>query len=164
MAFDEEQQSYEKIYKVMEEKAKSEGKEFNKRDIPKTIPKESHCKQFVAYHKTFTQALWKVIIATRETDWIRRSDAAPNSDAWDKWLDAARLHATDMKKAEFRDVADKKHRGKTIKVQHYEVPSWNAQAALGSFLNAAKAEEVAKAMKRTAENRTASDLQKKEEV
>lgn len=163
-AFDENQATYEQVYADMKKKAEDDGKDFCKKDMPKTIPKERYCKQFISYHKTFTQALWKVIIATRETEWIRRSDAAPKSEAWDRWLEDARKHAMNADAPLFKDVPDKKHRGETLKVQYYRVPEWNAQGALGTVLDAAKEQEVIKARLRTATNTTASDKEKKESV
>ena len=161
-AFEEEQQTYEKVYAEMK-KQETADKPFRKRDMPKTIPLERHCKQYISYHKTFTQALWKVIIATRETEWIRRSDAAPRSEAWDQWLEDARKHAMAMDAPLFQDVMDKKW-GEIRKIQHYRVPKWNAQGALGTVLNAAKQLEETKARLRTATNTTASDHEKKEIV
>lgn len=158
-AFDEEQQTYEKVFaemrkQHMDDPAKKD-KPFDKKKVPKIIPHEDHCKQFVSYHKTFTQALWKVIIATREIEWIRRSDAAPKSDAWDGWLAAARTHADAMEGPLNKDVTIKKT-GQPRSIQHYRVPEWDAQAALVSALNAAKVIEEAKARKREATNSTAA--------
>jgi hypothetical protein len=164
-AFDEEQMTYEVAEKLARKKAEDQGEVLCKKDLPKTIPKKVHCKQYISYHKTFTQALWKVIIATREVDWIRRSDAAPKSEAWDDWLKLAHEHAKDAPQPVNKDVLDKKLKVERS-IQHYHVPSWNAQAALGSALNSAREEEKRKAEARTATNLTESDQKhiKKETV
>jgi hypothetical protein len=163
-AFDEEPVTREKVSNELRLKAQESGQKVCERtfekDLPKTIPKARNAKQFVSYHKTFTLALWKVIIATRETEWIRRSDAAPKSEAWDEWLHEALKVAQNAPQPIFKDVV---HNGKKDKIQHYHVPSWNAQRALGTRLDAAKAAELQKAQKRTATNTTESDLEKKED-
>jgi hypothetical protein len=162
--FDEEQMTYEKAEQIVREKAEKKGEKLSKKDLPKTIPTGRHCKQFISYHQTFTQALWKVIIATRETDWIRRSDAAPKSEAWDEWLADAYNHANAADQPTNKDVDDRKHKGIVLKVPHYQVPDWNAQAALGRVLNAAREQEMRKQEARTATNKTLSDEMKKEPV
>ena len=44
--------------------------------------------------KSFTIALWKAIVLTRSVDWVRHTDAAPRSPAWEKWIHwaDARVH------------------------------------------------------------------------
>jgi hypothetical protein len=155
-AFLEEPVTREKIRAQMQQQAAEQGIPFSERNLPKTIPKAANCKEFISYHKTFTQALWKVIIATRETEWIRRSNAAPNSEAWDQWLDDALIEA---RAAPPPTYVDKIWKGKTTKIQHYKIPEWNAQGALGTKLNAAKEIEIKKAQQRTATNTTQSDLE-----
>lgn len=164
-AFDEEQETYERVYAQVERQVvDSPEKLFDNRAVPKTIPHKDHRKQFISYHKTFTQALWKVIIATREIEWIRRSDAAPKSEAWDQWLADAHSHAMAIDAPFNKDIEIWKRKGETLKVQHYRVPSWNAQAALGTVLNNAKQIEQCKARRRSATSPTQSDMEKKADI
>lgn len=48
--------------------------------------------------KTFTEALWKAIMFTRETSWVRPGKAAPQTKTWDQWLEEAQKHAANVKK------------------------------------------------------------------
>jgi len=41
----------------------------------------------------FTRTLWYAIRETETADWARRSNAAPRTDIWEKWLDEADLQA-----------------------------------------------------------------------
>lgn len=38
---------------------------------------------------SFTEALWKAILLTEDTRWVRRSGAAPETPAWEEWLTQA---------------------------------------------------------------------------
>lgn len=38
---------------------------------------------------SYTRTLWKAIKATKKVGWIKKSDAAPHTDEWDKWLKEA---------------------------------------------------------------------------
>lgn len=83
---------------------------------------------FVELNHTFTQALWKVIVATKNIKWIKRSKAAPRTRAWDEWLRLAKRVATTTK---FRDEIIG---GKVVRV--WEVPSWNPQEVLNELIKA----------------------------
>ena len=37
-------------------------------------------------NKTFTEALWKAILLTKNTRWVRNGKAAPQTAIWDEWL------------------------------------------------------------------------------
>jgi hypothetical protein len=88
--------------------------------------KEGYQKNFVDHNETFTQALWKVIIATKDIDWVKRSAAAPQTVAWDWWLQEAKDRAQDTEfRKEFID-------GKEVKV--WEIPDWNPQQALAKAI------------------------------
>lgn len=39
--------------------------------------------------ETFTEALWKTIVITKQTDWIKKDEAAPRTKVWDAWLEEA---------------------------------------------------------------------------
>ncbi|EOD45537.1 hypothetical protein UCRNP2_7743 [Neofusicoccum parvum UCRNP2] len=47
-------------------------------------------KSFTDKNKSFTQALFKAIVATKETDWVQLGDAAPRTAVWDQWLREAK--------------------------------------------------------------------------
>ncbi|KAH9877902.1 hypothetical protein J1614_003119 [Plenodomus biglobosus] len=74
---------------------------------------------------TFTKALWKAIIVTKDTSWIRRSDACPDTWAWRMWLQAAKACSKDVRFT----VSDEKPGVKT-----WEVPEWDAQGVLTKLL------------------------------
>ena len=43
-------------------------------------------KRLVSPSTTYTEALWKVILVTKSTEWVHVSNAAPKTTAWDQWL------------------------------------------------------------------------------
>lgn len=43
-------------------------------------------KNFTDSNPSFTQALFKAIVATKETKWVQLGDAAPRTAVWDQWL------------------------------------------------------------------------------
>lgn len=43
----------------------------------------------------FTHSLWKAILVSKDTGWVRRSGAAPEGDRWDQWLKLAKRNASD---------------------------------------------------------------------
>ncbi|RMY93596.1 hypothetical protein D0864_05670 [Hortaea werneckii] len=45
----------------------------------------------------FTEALWKAIMFTKETAWVRPGKAAPQTKTWDQWLEEAQKHARNVK-------------------------------------------------------------------
>lgn len=79
-------------------------------------------KRFIDHNETFTQALWKVILATKDIDWVKRSAAAPQTEAWEAWLHDAKDQASSAK-SHVQQIA-----GKDVKV--WEVPDWDAQNEL----------------------------------
>jgi len=81
---------------------------------------------FVEYNQTFTQALWKVIVVTKNIKWIKRSKAAPRTRAWDEWLRQAK------RAARTKGYRKEKIGNKMVKV--WEVPSWNPQGALNELI------------------------------
>lgn len=76
-------------------------------------------------NSTFTQALWKAIVVIKNTDWVGRSDACPDTPAWSDWLSAARACSKDAREAE------EKVKG----VKTWAVPAWNAQSYLAEVLD-----------------------------
>lgn len=135
----------EKIGEVLEDrkekKSKDKGKGkgkgilngtgfLNGKRPPKTTdstPRDSKRKPYVSYNKTFTEALWKVIIATRDIQWIKRSKTAPDTAAWNDWLCEALSMAQAVDKPVERLVGN-------TKVTCYEIPDWNPQKALGQCI------------------------------
>ncbi|KAI8931990.1 hypothetical protein NX059_010886 [Plenodomus lindquistii] len=74
---------------------------------------------------TFTKALWKAIVITKDTTWIRRSDACPDTWAWRRWLAAAKACSRDVKFSEFE---------KEPGVRTWDIPDWDAQGVLTKLL------------------------------
>lgn len=70
----------------------------------------------------YSQALWTVIASTGTTRWVRSANIAPDSQAWDDWLDEAQRHLDPGKRPEFTN-------GKMVD------PLWDCQAALGRLLS-----------------------------
>ena len=90
-------------------------------------------KGYPSENYTFTQALWKAIVVSKNTTWVRRSDACPDTPAWADWLQAARACSRDVREAE---------KEKETGVKTWEVPDWDAQAYLGEVLdNQAKTDD-----------------------
>ncbi|EKG15616.1 hypothetical protein MPH_07051 [Macrophomina phaseolina MS6] len=82
--------------------------------------------KFTDKNDSFTQALFKAIVATKETDWVQLGDAAPRTDVWDQWLREAKVAA----KAAGTEVD--KETGMTIfKVPH----EFDPQGRLSELLN-----------------------------
>lgn len=73
-------------------------------------------------NKTYTQALWKAICVTKDTDWVLRSSACPETMAWRYWLNEAKACSKDVRLKEDKDETQKR----TI----WEVPDWDPQASL----------------------------------
>lgn len=92
----------------------------------KVLSNKVHADKFVEYNQTFTQALWKAIVVTKNVKWIKRSKAAPRTRAWDEWLRQAKRVALTKGSRNVR-VGDK-----MVKV--WEVPSWNPQEALNELI------------------------------
>ena len=85
-------------------------------------------KGYPSENTTFTQALWKAILVTKNTDWVLKSNACPDTDAWRTWLQAARVVS--------REYREKKEPNKSD-VKTWEVPSvneWDPQAYLIELL------------------------------
>ncbi|OCL09254.1 hypothetical protein AOQ84DRAFT_354101 [Glonium stellatum] len=81
-------------------------------------------KYFADQNSTFTRALWKVIVVTKSIDWIARSTAAPDTDAWRRWLRDAKAAAE--KEGWYEDPAD----GTLV----WKVPQWHPQERLRELL------------------------------
>jgi hypothetical protein len=86
-------------------------------------------KGFPSYNDTFTKALWRTIVLSKSIDWVHKSNACPDTEAWRQWLRDARDEAKKVSLAEKQNEAD----GKVITT--WQVPDWNPQKALGALLN-----------------------------
>lgn len=93
-------------------------------------------KGFPSANKTFTQALWKAIVVAKKTDWVLRSNAAPDTRAWREWLREAREAASKAKPATEQAKGG---------IPTWEIPGWDPQAHLVSLLNEQAKEDEKKA-------------------
>jgi hypothetical protein len=98
-------------------------------------------KGFPSESDTFTQALWRAIVVTKDTQWVRRSNACPDTEAWRDWLNAARAAAKDVRLADEDALPG---------VKTWQIPDWNAQAYLAEMLES-QAEKDAQNMRRKME-------------
>lgn len=53
-------------------------------------------KGYPSHSETFTQALWKAIVVSKSISWVARSDACPDTKAWQEWLRQAGACSRDM--------------------------------------------------------------------
>lgn len=83
-------------------------------------------KGFPSASKTFTQALWKAIVLAKNTEWVHKSNACPDTPAWRQWLREAREEAKSVARA------DKEMRPGIVT---WQIPDWNPQAALKALLD-----------------------------
>jgi hypothetical protein len=86
-------------------------------------------KGYPSHSETFTQALWKTIVLAKGTDWVHKSNACPDTDAWKQWLRDAREQARKVSLAENQEIVNGE------RVVTWQVPDWNPQKALGDLLN-----------------------------
>jgi len=98
------------------------------RILPKPIG-DKH-KTFVDENETFTEALWKAIVVTKDVEWIKRSAAAPDTPAWIEWLEKAEAKANESG-SQMKNI-----NGVNEKVLVWELPDWNPVKALNECLMA----------------------------
>lgn len=92
---------------------------------PQCLSDSEESKGYPSVNKTFTQALWKVIVVTKSIDWVKRGEAAPDTMAWRRWLLDAKHKASTvntLSKDKFPDVTT------------WEVPNWDPQQHLKELL------------------------------
>ncbi|KAF2011322.1 hypothetical protein BU24DRAFT_278583 [Aaosphaeria arxii CBS 175.79] len=83
-------------------------------------------KGYPSESKTFTKALWHAIAVTKKTDWVLRSNACPNTEAWLEWLQEAKAVSEDVREADKEAVPG---------VQTWEIPKgWDPQENLNRIL------------------------------
>ncbi|KAF1832644.1 hypothetical protein BDW02DRAFT_417629 [Decorospora gaudefroyi] len=94
-------------------------------------------KGFPSENDTFTKALWKAIVVSKEVGWVRRSDACPDTQAWRDWLMEAKACSRDVRTIEMEGWEH---------IKTWEVPDWDPQASLTQLL-AGQAKNEVKEMK-----------------
>ncbi|KAK3081598.1 hypothetical protein LTS18_004990 [Coniosporium uncinatum] len=82
------------------------------------------------FNETFTQALWKVIIATGSVKWAIKGDAVPATPAWSEWLREAKKQARSVNN--YKEPVYREMDGKSVRV--FKVPDWNPQDQLNTRL------------------------------
>ena len=97
-------------------------------------PVGDHDKRYEDKNDTFTQALWKVIAVTKSVDWVRRSKAAPQTAAWEGWLQEA-LEAS--KQSEPKQI----HVDEGKDMTEWKIPDWDAQRAIAQRMAGLKNQE-----------------------
>ncbi|KAL6151595.1 hypothetical protein ACJBU6_09544 [Exserohilum turcicum] len=85
-------------------------------------------KGYPSRNETFTQALWRAICVSKETDWVKRSSACPDTVAWRDWLREAKACSQDVRLIDQPGKFEKE-----IKI--WEVPDWDPQASLIRLLD-----------------------------
>ena len=74
--------------------------------------------------KSFTDALWKAIVASKDATWVRREDHCPDTRVWDQWLHMARSCSREymepMNDADFKDF-EMTNDGTTT----WQIPKWD---------------------------------------
>ncbi|EDU48837.1 hypothetical protein PtrSN002B_002027 [Pyrenophora tritici-repentis] len=83
-------------------------------------------KGYPSKNATFTQALWRTIVVTKNIEWITRSVACPDTPAWRQWLREAKACSSDVMFSECEARPG---------VRTWEVPDWDPQAALTELLD-----------------------------
>jgi hypothetical protein len=100
---------------------------------PTTLPQKlpGHTTKFIDRNRTYTWALWKAILVTQTTDWVKGSDAAPDTPAWNEWLEQAKAMARS-----FDPEATYVHQfeGDDKKTLVYRLPDWDPQTYLQECL------------------------------
>ena len=93
-------------------------------------------KGFPSENETFTQALWKAIVVSKETRWVRLSNACPDTPTWTDWLNMARACSKDVRFLDEKEKTDKIRQiqqrktdleKKDVRIKVWEVPDWNPQ-------------------------------------
>jgi hypothetical protein len=110
--------------------------------------------QFIDFNKTFTDALWKAILVTKDVNWINRSAAAPDTQVWKEWLYQAQQEA---RKVSYHNVHVD---GRVVKV--WKNPGWDPQQAWRTCHehhknDSEKADDVARSATLTQAQDTACD-------
>ncbi|KAF2646188.1 hypothetical protein P280DRAFT_485919 [Massarina eburnea CBS 473.64] len=83
-------------------------------------------KGYPSINETFTQSLYKAIVVTKQIEWVLKSNASPETEAWKAWLLKAREVVKDVGEA-------KKERVEGVRT--WEIPNWDAQKHFRELLD-----------------------------
>ncbi|KAF1933202.1 uncharacterized protein M421DRAFT_641 [Didymella exigua CBS 183.55] len=87
--------------------------------------------------KSFTEALWKAIVASKDATWVRREDHCPDTAVWDDWLHMARScsreYMNPMNDEDFQKAGKAKAEHKT-----WQIPDWDPVGYLQYLLKKEK--------------------------
>lgn len=92
-------------------------------------------KGYPSRSRTFTQALWKAIVVSKNTRWVVKSDACPDTPAWQQWLRDAEKCSKGVSFAEENNV-----RGVTT----WAIPDWDPQRHLKDLLEEQAKDDINK--------------------
>ncbi|KAF9700808.1 hypothetical protein EKO04_001745 [Ascochyta lentis] len=81
---------------------------------------------FYSPSQTFTQALWKAIVVSKDTAWVRRNNACPSTTTWDDWLQMAKSCSSDFKEDAAKSIVNG--------VKTWEIPPWDPQEYFSKLL------------------------------
>ena len=91
---------------------------------------------------TFTEALWKAIVASKDAAWVRRKDHCPNTAVWDQWLQEAkacsREYMKPMDEDDFKNSGVKFEEGIKKGIKTWQIPVWNSGEHLQRLLKEEK--------------------------
>lgn len=97
--------------------------------------------------KSFTEAVWKAIVASKDATWVRREDHCPNTKVWDEWLHMAkscsREYMNPMDDEDFQKAGKGKGEYKT-----WQIPDWDPVGYLQYLLKKEKEDKRPKAKSR----------------
>lgn len=87
--------------------------------------------------ETFTIALWKAIVASQDTAWVRRNNHCPATAAWDEWLEDARNCLTDFRKPMTKEEKDQTPLKQNFNdIETWRIPPWDPKENLQRVLKA----------------------------
>lgn len=94
---------------------------------------------------TFTEALWKAILLTKDTRWVRNGAAAPQTEVWDRWLEEAEQQARSVS-SRIGQLIDPKWTSAIVMEKKgvvWEVPKdWDAKQAWDDINNYYKQQPI----------------------
>jgi hypothetical protein len=99
--------------------------------LPQPTNKPGKDLKFLDTNQTFTQALWKAILVTQSTEWVKASGAAPETAAWNEWLEEAKNKARSLGTETTYGHSFTSDDNATLV---YKLPDWNPQQALAECL------------------------------
>lgn len=116
--------------------------------VPNPSPNAFRHARFVAYPKNFTEALWRAIVATKDTEWVKVNKAMPVGPAWDRWLDeAGRQIRSIRRQPDLWEGIDSQE----DKIKVHRLPLWDAHGTLLQYIKEEKEAKLARQEKEQAE-------------